>query len=105
MTSTPPIGLTQISLAATASRELETAFHAEVVYGGLFGIAGVPPEELEAVLAVDCPRFLFPFARRLISDLTAEGGFPPLRIDPIDFGGIYMQRRAEAEALAASENA
>ena len=51
----------------------------------------------ETVLLIECPRFLFPFARRLISDLTTEGGFPPFMIDPIDFQGIYFARKAASE--------
>jgi preprotein translocase subunit SecB len=50
---------------------------------------------MEPVLMVECPRYLFPFARRLIVDLTGEGGFPPFRLEPIDFGGIYAQRLAQ----------
>jgi preprotein translocase subunit SecB len=73
----------------------------ELVYGGLFAIDGVPPENLEPVLLVECPRFLFPFARRIIADVTADGSFPPFMLDPIDFGAVYMARKAEAEGMGA----
>ena len=63
----------------------------------VFQIQGVPAEEMETVLLIECPRFMFPFARRIISDLTTEGGFPPFMIDPIDFQGIYFARKAASE--------
>ena len=81
--------------AFTDARDSETVFHIELVYGGLFQIMGVAPADMEPVLMIECPRFLFPFARRLISDLTTEGGFPPFRLEPIDFGGIYAARLAQ----------
>src|SRR3989338_5262300 len=82
-----PDGLYEVDLKLTAQakRGEQTAFHVELLYGGLFQINGVPDTELEAVLLIECPRYLFPFARRLISDVTADGGFPPLPLDPIDF--------------------
>ncbi|MGH1558938.1 protein-export chaperone SecB [Caulobacter segnis] len=58
-------------------RDEQAVFHVEIVYGGLFHIAGVAEEDLEPVLLIECPRFLFPYARRLISDVTAEGSFRP----------------------------
>lgn len=87
-----------LKLSAKAARPDENVFVIELLYGGLFQIEGVPQEALEPVLLVECPRFLFPFARRLIADLTSEGGFPPFMIDPIDFAGVYAARKAAAEA-------
>ena len=52
------------------------------------------------MLLIECPRLLFPFARRLVADLTQEGGFPPLRIDPVDFTALYRQQRARAQQPA-----
>jgi preprotein translocase subunit SecB len=69
----------------------------ELLYGGVFGINGVAPEDLEQVLLVDCPRFLFPFARRVIADVTSDGGFPPFLLDPIDFAGVYAARKAQGD--------
>jgi preprotein translocase subunit SecB len=85
----------ELKLTASAKRESETAFHIELVYAGLFEIAGVPEADLEPVLMVECPRYLFPFARRIISDLSGEGGFPPFMLEPLDFAGIYEQRRLQ----------
>jgi preprotein translocase subunit SecB len=85
-----------LKLSATAQRESEAVFHIELVYGGLFQIQGVPEADLEPVLLIECPRFLFPFARRIIADMSSEGGFPPLMLDPIDFASIYAARLAQA---------
>jgi preprotein translocase subunit SecB len=83
-----------LKLSATAVRDGEAVFQLELVYGGLFGVSGVPEADLEAVLLIECPRFLFPFCRRLIADLSAEGGFPPFLLDPLDFAAIYAARKA-----------
>ena len=96
-----PDGLFEVDLklSARATRDEQSVFHVEVLYGGLFHIAGVPEDQLEPVLLIECPRFLFPFARRLISDVTTEGGFPPFLIDPIDFAGVYAARKAQSEGV------
>ena len=73
-------------------------FLCELDYAGLFVITGVPQESLEPVLLIECPRLLFPFARRVIGDVTRDGGFPPLNMDPIDFAGLYRARVAQAQA-------
>lgn len=87
----------ELKLNAHAVRENEPVFHLELLYAGLFQIMGVREPDLEPVLMIECPRFLFPFARRIIADLTAEGGFPPFLLEPIDFAGIYASRRAAGE--------
>jgi len=81
-----------LKLTAAATRDNETVFHCELVYGGLFQINGVAEPDLEPVLLVECPRFLFPFARRIVADAITEGGFPPFLLDPIDFAQVYAQR-------------
>jgi len=78
----------------------ETGFVMELVYGGLFGLANIPSESLQALLLIECPRLLFPFARRIIADTTRDGGFPPLMLDPIDFIGLFRRRQQQAEAQA-----
>ncbi len=91
-----PDGLFEVDLklGATAAREGGVVFQVEMVYGGLFQVSGVPETDIEPVLLIECPRFLFPFARRVIADVTAEGGFPPLLLDPIDFAAVYAARKA-----------
>jgi preprotein translocase subunit SecB len=79
----------------------ETLFLLEVEYGGIFHVEGVPEEQLHPFLLIECPRLLFPFVRRIISDVTRDGGFPPLNIDTVDFLALYRQelaRRAQAAA-------
>lgn len=79
----------------------QTAFILELLYGGVFILRNIPPEHLEAVCLVECPRLLFPFARRIIADATRDGGFPPLMLDPIDFAALYLQgkqRQAQTQA-------
>jgi preprotein translocase subunit SecB len=81
----------------------ETLFLLELDYGGIFHVEGVPDEQLHAFLLIECPRLLFPFVRRIISDLTRDGGFPPLNVDTVDFLALYRQelaRRAQAQAEA-----
>ena len=91
-----PDGLFEVDLklGASATRDEEVNFHVELLYGGLFELGGIPEEALEVALLVECPRYLFPFARRIISDMTTEGGFPPFLIDPIDFAGVYQAQKA-----------
>jgi preprotein translocase subunit SecB len=91
----------ELKLTAAAKREGDAVFQVELVYAGLFQIVGVNSQEMEQVLMIECPRFLFPFARRLIADLSAEGGFPPLMLEPMDFAAIYLARKAQADAPAA----
>ncbi|MGI8841035.1 MAG: protein-export chaperone SecB [Caulobacteraceae bacterium] len=91
----------ELKLTARAARGTAAVFHIELVYAGLFQVAGVPAEEMEAVLMIECPRYLFPFARRIIADLSMEGGFPPFMLEPLDFAGIYAARRAQAAEPAA----
>ena len=91
----------ELKLTARAMSGTDTVFHIELTYAGLFQIMGVAPADMEPVLMIECPRYLFPFARRLISDLTAEGGFPPFRLEPIDFGGIYAARLAQQQGQGA----
>jgi preprotein translocase subunit SecB len=84
----------ELKMTARATRESETVFHLELLYGGLFQIVGVPEAEMEPVLMIECPRYLFPFARRIVADLTGEGGFPPFMLGPLDFASIYANRKA-----------
>ena len=92
-----PDGLFEVDLKLTASAQKDGAamFHCELLYGGLFQINGVPQEEMELVLMTECPRFLFPFARHIIAEMSQQGGFPPFMLDPIDFAAIYLAQKGQ----------
>ena len=81
----------------------ETAFMVELTYGGVFGLLNIPQDSLQPLLLIECPRLLFPFARRIVADATRDGGFPPLLIDPIDFVTLYRRRQQQAQASRQSE--
>ncbi|NQV54910.1 MAG: protein-export chaperone SecB [Rhodospirillales bacterium] len=74
----------------------QLAYLVEIEYGGLFTI-NVDAETLGPVLLIECPLILFPFLRRIISDVTGDGGFAPLMLTPIDFAALYQQRVIEAQ--------
>jgi preprotein translocase subunit SecB len=84
-----------LKLSAKAVRDDGPIFVVELMYGGVFQIAGVGAEDMEPVLLIECPRYLFPFARRIIADVTSDGGYPPFLLDPIDFAGVYASRKAQ----------
>ncbi len=90
----------EIRFTANASNKDGTLYHLELQYAGLFRLHKIPEDVLQPLLLINCPTLLFPFVRRLIADLTREGGFPPLLLDPIDFSAIYEQNKARLEAEA-----
>ena len=67
-------------------------FAFDLLYAGVFRIQNVPQDSLHAVIMIECPRLLFPFARELIATAVRNGGFPPLMIDPVDFVSLYRQK-------------
>jgi len=81
----------------------DTAFMVELTYGGVFGLLNIPQDSLQPLLLIECPRLLFPFARRIVADATRDGGFPPLLIDPIDFVTLYRRRQQQAQPVRQSE--
>lgn len=85
----------EISIEAKATFEQKTLFIIDLKYAGVFNLINIPEEQKEVLLAVQCPAMIFPFARRIIADITHEGGFQPLMIDPIDFGILYHKKLSE----------
>jgi preprotein translocase subunit SecB len=72
----------------------------EIEYGGIFLVENVPEQQLHPFLLIECPRMLFPFVRRIVSDVSRDGGFPPLNLDTVDFLALYRQelaKRAQAQ--------
>lgn len=98
-----------MKINTTAKSEQGTRFIVELDYGALFSITGAPEEHIHPLVFVECPRLLLPFARRVIADVTRDGGYPPLMIDNVDFGQLYRQRleqfRAEQAAAGQGEAA
>lgn len=87
-----------LQVNATAKRGEDTVFVVELLYGGLFSFENIPVNSLQAVCLIECPRLLFPFARRIVADVTRDGGFPPLLLEPVDFAQLYRRRLAAAVA-------
>jgi preprotein translocase subunit SecB len=79
-----------------------TVFVAELTYAGVFTLTGLPDNAIEPVLLVECPRILFPFARNILADVTRDGGFPPVLLQPIDFVALWQARRAQAQPQPAA---
>ncbi|MEO0486769.1 MAG: protein-export chaperone SecB [Pseudomonadota bacterium] len=92
--------ITKLTVNSKAKESGDALFVLELDYAGIFVVEGVPQEQLHPFLLIECPRMLFPFIRRVVSDVTRDGGFPPLNLENIDFVGLYrteLQRRAEAQ--------
>lgn len=87
-----------LTVTVTASLGEKTAYLAEVQQAGIFAITGLNEQATHAALNTLCPHTLFPYARRTITDMVADGGFPPLVLQPINFDQIYAQRLQEAQA-------
>ena len=77
----------------------------ELDYGGVFQIENVPDDQLHPYLLIECPRMLFPFLRRIVSDVTRDGGFPPLNLENIDFLKLYRQEIDRRQAIDRRKNA
>jgi preprotein translocase subunit SecB len=94
---------TALHFEAKAANPDNVIYNIELVYAGLFRLTSIPENLLQPVLFVDCPAMLFPFMRRLVADLTREGGYPPLYLDPIDFPSLYRQNaeRMQAQGVTA----
>jgi preprotein translocase subunit SecB len=75
-------------------------FIAELAYSGIFTLTGIPEANVEPVLVVECPRLLFPYARNILADVTRDGGFPPVLLQPIDFVALWQSRQAQNQATA-----
>ncbi len=72
----------------------KVAFILELAYGGVFTI-NAPEEHHQALLLIECPRILFPFARNIVADVTRDGGFPPLMLGLVDFVAMYQNQAKE----------
>jgi preprotein translocase subunit SecB len=88
----------KISVESKDTKTKKNIFLLELDYGGIFKIENIPDDQLHPFLMIECPRMLFPFVRRVVHDVTRDGGYPPLNLDSIDFMAMY---RAEVDRLSA----
>ena len=79
-------------------------FIAELSYAGIFTLNGIPDNSIEPVLLIECPRLLFPYARNILADVTRDGGFPPVLLQPIDFVALWQARRQTAAGAPSAIN-
>ena len=103
------IKLSVVSSAKTEdSNDSENSklFILEIEYGGIFEVTGVPEDQIHPYLMIECPRILFPYLRRIVGDVTRDGGFPPLNLEQINFLALYQNEiaRRQAEAEKATKN-
>ena len=95
--------ITKFNITSKNKEGGEPLFLLELEYGGIFHIENVPEDQLHPFLLIECPRMLFPYVRRIVGDITRDGGFPPLNLENIDFLALYrseLSRRAETETKA-----
>ena len=95
--------VTKYNVSAKNKGTEDTLFLMELEYGGIFHVENVPDEQMHPFLMIECPRMLFPFARRIVHDVIRDGGFPPLNLDNIDWVNLYRQNLAR-QAEAAKTN-
>lgn len=99
--------LTKFKVISTNKGTGTELFILELDYAGLFHVENVPEDQLHPFLLIECPRQIFPFVRRIVSDVTRDGGFPPVNLDNVDFVALYRQeitRRQQAQAEGAKTN-
>lgn len=90
--------ITKYNVTSRNTADKSPLYVCELEYAGIFNIENLPEEQLHPFLMIECPRMLFPFARRIISDVTRDGGFPQLNIDNIDFIQLYRQTLLQRQA-------
>jgi len=92
---------TAMKINATAKTGDRTRFMVELDYVGIFSITNARQDFVHPLVFIECPRLILPFARRVIADVTRDGGYPPLMIDNVDFAALYRQRLAQHQAQQA----
>ncbi|MFT6121193.1 MAG: preprotein translocase subunit SecB [Yoonia sp.] len=92
--------ITKLNITSKTKEKGEPLFVLEIEYAGVFEVTGLPEDQMHPYLLIECPRITFPFLRRIVSDATRDGGFPPVNLETIDFLALYrseLVRRAEAD--------
>lgn len=87
----------ELKLEGKAEAAGSVLFQFDLVYAGVFRIQNIPQDNMHPIMMIECPRLLFPFAREIIAAAVMHGGFPPLRVDPVDFVTLYRQRMNEMQ--------
>ncbi len=93
----------KLQLKAEADEGIQ--FSVELDYAAIFGVRNVPDEQAHPFLFGEAPRLIFPFARRVVADAIRDAGYPPFVLEPIDFNALYIQQRAQADAMAEQQPA
>ncbi len=96
-----------LMLTANAQRDGKPVFLCELEYAGLFGFGNIAEEHILPMVMIECPRLLFPFARQIMAEMTQNGGYPPILLEPPDFAGMFrdeMMRRAAEQGENAAIN-
>jgi len=92
--------ITKLKIESNTKEKGDPLFVLELEYAGVFEVKGVPEDQMHPYLLIECPRITFPFLRRIVSDVTRDGGFPPLNLETIDFMALYrneIARRVETD--------
>ncbi len=85
----------ELNISVNATRDEKKLYIIDLKYIGIFEITNLTDDVKEAYLLVECPRQLFPFARRIIYDMHSDGGLPPLMLDPVNFADLYEKRKKQ----------
>ncbi|MCW5681994.1 MAG: protein-export chaperone SecB [Xanthobacteraceae bacterium] len=90
----------EVELSVEVKAEDKTAkrvlFVLELVYAGVFRLSNVPKENVQPLVLIECPRQLFPFVRQIVAESVSSGGFPPIMLQPVDFGALYQAKMVGA---------
>jgi len=92
--------LIRLQLTSSEKETDQSIYYLELEFSGLFLFEGIPDNHLQQLLMVECPRVLFPFVRRIVHDVTRDGGFPPFNLEMIDFARMFqaaLEERAKTE--------
>lgn len=86
-----------ISVTCRAAGRDAAIYDINLSFGGLFEISGMRPEDVQPILHINCPAFLFPHVRQIVGDMSRFGGFTPVWLDPVDWGGLYADRLVQQD--------
>ncbi len=92
-----------LKVKADATSANNKLFICEISYCGIFALQNIENEMIEQVLLVYCPNLLFPYLRRIVSNVVSDGGFPPLMLEPIDFSSLYEKRQETLQSMPVND--